>query len=230
MTQLTDDMAPDGTPQGDDMLAAEYVLGVPSLADRLAFEARLRTDPALPAMVTIWENHFAGLDAAFAPVPAPDLLPRIEARLFPLQPASGTSRLSSFWPRLIGGLVLAGVVVVAVLSLQPDLAPGTPDMVATLAGEGQALVFTASYDADTDALTVTRTAGPVAAAGQDYELWVIGASGVPVSLGVMQAGIASVTLADLRPDFVLAVSLEAVGGSTTGAPATVLVTGAVTAL
>ncbi len=226
MTQTTVDLAPDGTPEGDDLLAAEYVLGTLPLTDRMAFEARLRTDAGLARRLDRWEAHFAPLNEDYATVPAANLLPQIEARLFP-RPAR---RRLPFWSGLLGGLVTVGLIVVALSQLLPGPAPETPDLVATLAGAGQPLVYAASYDTETDVLTVKRTAGEPAGPGHDHELWVIGTAGVPVSLGVIAGDTATVTLPDLLPDFVLAVSLEATGGSTTGAPAAVLVTGVVAAL
>ena len=225
MTDSSDHTAPDGTPAGDDLLAAEYVIGTLALAERLAAEARLKAEPALRAKVAWWEAHFAGLNDSYTDVAAPNLLPRIEARLFPVAPR----RRFSLWQGILGAALAAGLVL-AVVQFAPGPTPAVPDLVATLAGEGQPLVFAASYDIETAALNVTRSSGPAPAAGQDYELWVIGASGVPASLGVIPGDRITVTLPDLQADFVLAVSLEAAGGSTTGAPATVLVAGPVTKL
>ena len=228
MSVTSDHMAPDGMPPDDNLQAAEYVIGSLPLAERMAFEARLKAEPALMRLVASWESSFEPMNDSYAEVSAPDLLPAIEARLFPV--AAKPHRLP-FWSGLFGGLVAAGIMVaVAVQFLHGPAPEVVPDLVATLAGEGQPLVFAASYDIETAALNVTRSSGPAPAAGQDYELWVIGASGVPASLGVIPGDGISVTLPDLQADFVLAVSLEAAGGSTTGAPATVLVTGPVTKL
>ena len=223
MSNPSDDMAPDGSRASDDLQAAEYVLGTLSLSERLGFEARMKTDPGLTRMVGQWEAHFAALNGEYAEIPAPNLLPRIEARLFPV----AERRSFGLWRGLLGALVAASILA-AVLLVLPSHAPVAPDLVATLAGEGQSLIFAAGYDLETGALTVTHTAGGAAGADQDYELWVIGASGVPASLGVITAGSVTIHLADLRPGFVLAVSLEAKGGSTNGAPTTVLVAGPVT--
>lgn len=220
--------APDGIPPDDNLQAGEFVIGTLPLAERMAFEARLKLEPALMRMVTAWENHFEGLNDGYADVPAPDLMPAIEARLFPVAPRP---RRLPFWSGLLGGLVAAGIVIAVTLQFLPGPQPvSAPDLVATLAGEGQAVVFTASYDIETAELTITQTAGLPPAEGKDYELWVIGASGVPVAVGVMPGPSGVMTLPELKPDFVLAISLEAKGGSTTGAPDVVLVTGPATAL
>ncbi|WP_304618058.1 hypothetical protein [Paracoccus sp. (in: a-proteobacteria)] len=66
----------------DSIAAAEYVLGVTDLADRSAFEMRMKRSASLWQMVAEWESRLAGMNAEFRAMPAPDLLPGIEARLF----------------------------------------------------------------------------------------------------------------------------------------------------
>ena len=229
MSVTSDHSAPDGSPPTDDLLAGEYVIGTLPLSERMAFEARLKAEPALQALAEGWEAHFAALNDSYAEAPAPNLLPRIEARLFPVAPAPRRS-LFALWPGILGGLV-AGVLVLAVAwQYLPQPGIGQPDLVAHLAGEGQDVVFDVSYNAETDEMKLIQVAGTAAPDGKDYEMWVIGASGVPVSLGVIPAGGGTMNVPDLQPDFVLAVSLEAKGGSVTGAPALVLVSGPVVSL
>lgn len=66
----------------DEIAAAEYVLGVTDAAERAAFEAQMRAEPSLGMLVVEWELRFAGMNMAYAPMPAPDLFPLIESRLF----------------------------------------------------------------------------------------------------------------------------------------------------
>ena len=232
MSGTSDHSAPDGIPPTDNLLAGEYVIGTLPLAERMAFEARLKAEPALQALAAGWEAQLSVLNDDYAAVPAPDLLPRIEARLFPV--AAPRRSLFALWPGILGGLVAGALVLALAWQFLPEPGPGPgplqPDLVAHLAGEGQTLAFDVSYDADTDEMTLVQVAGDPPPEGQVYEFWVIGTSGVPVSLGVIPRGTARMTVPDLRADFVLAVSLEARGGSTTGAPALVLVTGPVTSL
>jgi anti-sigma-K factor RskA len=202
----------------DLVLAGEYVLGVLDLSERLAVQGRIKGDQTFARLVEIWENHFAGLNAAYIEVKAPNLMPKIEARLFPQE-----RRSRSWFGWLAGGLVAAGLLGAVLLTL-PSSQPATP--VATLAAEAQALQFAAAYDGEN--LTLTRTGGEAPAAGQDYELWLIVGSDAPVSLGLASAVETTRALPGLPAGAVLAVSLEPTGGSTTGAPTgPVLVTGAV---
>ncbi len=230
---LIDDL---GGGDADDALAGEYVLGVLDLADRTAVERRMASDPVFAARVTKWEAQFSGLDPSFAKAPAPNLLPQIEARLFGLpetRRSKGAAGAAVWWLKLIAGGGLAAAVAVAALFLvsSPQLpsAPTGPVLTVTLAGEGSPLVFAARYDANTGALTVERTGGTPAEAGQVHELWLIAGQAAPVPLGLIDAGPLTRTLPDLPEGAVLAVSLEPAGGSTTGAPTgPVLVTGVVT--
>lgn len=191
----------------DEAQAAEYVLGLPDLAERMALEARIKADPCFAALVTAWETRLAGLNDGFDPVPAPDLLPQIEARLFPAAPRP--ARRSLFWllAPLAAALVLAAVFFVT---------PREAVLVATLQTEDAALTYEARYQGDT--LTITRVAGTAAAAGQVHELWIIAPDAAPVSLGLLADAPLSVAYPVPPKGWTLAVSLEPAGGSPTGQP------------
>lgn len=190
-------------------LAAEYVLGTLPLAERLQAERLIASDTAFAALVADWQTRLAPLNDAFGDVPpSPDLLPRIEARLFPSPPAAARWRMPFF-----GALAAAVAAFVLVVYW-----PTSPHRVitATLAGEDQSLVVAARFDPDAGQLTFTRAQGPGAGEGKDYELWVIPAGQPAVSLGVLRDNDLTVQLASLPPGTTLAVTLEQTGGSPTG--------------
>ncbi|MFN4131318.1 MAG: anti-sigma factor domain-containing protein [Paracoccaceae bacterium] len=194
----------------DDALAAEYVLGVLALPDRMAAGARMKTDAAFAARVLAWEAHFAPLNAAYANVPVPpDLLPQIESRLFPRRAA-----LHGGWRLWLAGAVTASVVGLGVVLLMPPSAPGT--VIASLGTDGAALVYEARHDGTH--LRVTRVAGTPAPEGQTHELWVIVPGAAPVSLGLLGTDPLDVEYPRPPAGWVLAVSVEPAGGSPTGAP------------
>lgn len=218
---MTDDL-PHSPLDEDDALAAEYVLGVLALAERMAVEARVRNDSAFAARVTAWENRLAGLNDGYGDIPAPDLMPKIEARLFP-QPAKARRGLFGW---LAGALAAAVVAVAAVVLLQP--APPAP-VIATLGEADAPLRFEARFDGA--AITVTRVAGTPAPAGQVQEVWIIAPDAAPVSLGLLEGESLSVHYPQAPAGWTLAVSLEPAGGSPTGAPTgPVLATGTITEL
>ena len=200
------------TPQdADDALAAEYVLGVQDLSDRAATETRIKRDPAFADLVTDWENRFAGLNDGFEEARAPNLLPRIEARLFPAAKSARPARLPVMrW--LSGAAFAAALVLVGVATLVPP----RPDLVAVLATADNRLSYeVASYG---DRLQITRVAGVPAVEGQVHELWVIAPGAAPVSLGLLAEGPLVVTYPTPPAGWVLAVSVEPTGGSPIGQP------------
>jgi anti-sigma-K factor RskA len=203
----------------DDALAAEYVLGVPDLSERLALEARIKADPAFADLVDDWVQCLSPLNDAYPETPAPDLLPRIEARIFPVarQQSRGT-----LW-RWLAGVALAATLVVAAVA---TLTPPEPMLVATLATEDTRLSYEVRSFGDT--LQVTRVAGVPAVAGQVHELWVIAPGAAPVSLGLLQDQPLSIRYPAPPAGWTLAVSIEPAGGSPTGAPTGPVILSAVT--
>lgn len=194
--------------EDDDALAAEYVLGVQDLAERAQVAARINADAAFAARVAAWETRLAGLNEGFPEVPPPaDLLPRIEARLFPQPPARSRRGLPWLLAPLAAVLVLAAVLL---------WVPRQGALVATLQTEDAALVYEARAAAGV--LTVTRVAGRPAAAGQVHELWLIAPGAAPVSLGLLADAPLAVEYPVPPRGWTFAVSIEPAGGSPTGAP------------
>jgi anti-sigma-K factor RskA len=198
--------------EADDALAAEYVLGVLDLAARAEAETRIKRDPDFAAMVTGWEFHLGGLNDGFDEAPAPNLLPQIEARLFPQAPPPAKARfgLNFGW---LSGAALAAVLALATIT---TLAPPRPEMVATLATADNRLSYRVTHFGDT--LQVTRVAGVPAVAGQVHELWIIAPDAGPVSLGLLEDKPLVITYPTPPEGYVLAVSVEPTGGSPTGQP------------
>jgi anti-sigma-K factor RskA len=201
----------------DDLLAAEYVLGtLPGDARRAAAE-RIAVDGAFAARVAEWESRLSPLNAGYADGAVPDLLPRIEAELF--GPAAtgvagrGRRTLASWRAPFLAGLAVALVLLAVV---QFGTAPGRVLEAELAEGEG-ALRFAARWDEATGELALTRVAGAAAPDGQDYELWQIGADGVPRSLGLLRGTVTELSAA-LDPGVTLAISLEPAGGSPAAVP------------
>ncbi|MDQ0318787.1 anti-sigma-K factor RskA [Pararhizobium capsulatum DSM 1112] len=224
-----------GDSQRDEVIAGEYVLGVLSTDDRRKVEARIVLDSNFAAMVNRWQTNLSSFDNAYEAVtPRPKVYATIERRLFD-QPAptetSGLWNSLAFW-RVLTGLALAGLAAIAVLESVTFTAPQPPTaapILAELSSEGNAVALFASYDPTHGKLTIT----PVAAnqpEPRSLEVWMIEDGSAPKSLGVLpQSGEGEISIAPemaqkLGAGVTLAVSLEPVGGSATGAP-----TGAVVA-
>jgi anti-sigma-K factor RskA len=194
----------------DEVLAGEYVLGTLTPSDRISVEGRLRVDPRFAARIARWEADLSALNGGYAEVPAPDVLKKIEARLFPVQRRSRVFPLFQF---------LAGGVTAAVLLVFLELTfPGmrAPQQIATLTDQRGALSFHAVYDGKL--LRVERTSGAAPEAGQSYEVWLIDGENPPKSLGLLRDMALTRLKTGLLADMTLAVSLEPETGSATGAP------------
>ncbi len=158
---MTDELTPY---EEDEVLAAEYVLGLLTRAEGRAFEERLSVDPGFRDLYARWAAHFTSLFENVAPVAPPArVLAAIQARLFPRE-ARG------FWRRLgllpaLAGAVLAAVVVLTLVNLDTLLPSGPqgPVYTAAIAAEDRSLVVRAAFDVATGTLTLERTAGDVAA-------------------------------------------------------------------
>lgn len=187
-------MSPADPPDdADDLLAAEYVLGVLDARARRDAARRAEVDGAFAARVQAWEARLSPLNAAYPEVALPDLLPRIEARLFPARPRRR-------WVWAAGGVLAAGLALAVVLWPQPV------PQARLVAGE---LVVSVRLQAG---LLDLRRSGPSAGEDRDYQLWAIGADGVPRSLGLLRGESLTVPT-DLQPGVTLAISLEPLGGA-----------------
>lgn len=189
----------------DEAEAAEFVLGVQDLAERAATEARIKRDPAFAALVVAWENRMAGLNDDYAEAPAPDLLPKIEARLFPRAPSA--RRRGPLWQWLSGAVMAVAVVLVGLALVVPP----KPDLVALLSTADARLAYEIRHFGEE--LQVTRVAGGPAVAGRVHELWLIAPGASPVSLGLLEDPTLVVPYPRPPEGWTLAISIEPAGGS-----------------
>ncbi len=197
--------------EADDALAAEYVLGVQDLPERIATEARIKAEAAFAALVLDWENRLSGLNDEFAEAPAPNLLPKLEARLFPAPPTAPASRFD-LWRWLSGIVVATSLILVAIAVV----APPQPALLAVLATTDNRLAYEVRSFGDT--LRVTRVAGVPAVEGQVHELWVIAPGATPVSLGLLEEAPLVIKYPAPPAGWSIAVSVEPSGGSPIGQP------------
>ncbi len=211
-----------------DALAAQYVAGTLRGGAKRRFESLLSGHPALRRAVNAWQDRLMPLTAVLPPeAPPPAVWRGIERRLWP---AAAAGRLP-WWQRLslwrgFAALTTAAAVALAVLVVTP---PVQPPVVIVLQGTGKAApaaaTFVASLSGDGRAL-VTRPLQPVSVqADRVLELWAVPPQGTPRSLGLISAnGTTVVPRGKLQASLIkgdtaaLAVSLEPPGGSPTGAP------------
>lgn len=214
--------------EGDDLTAAEYVLGVLPQDERRQAERRIDTDPAFARLVDAWEVRLAPMASAYEEAePSAGLKQAIDRRLF--GGAEIAAAGSGFWNSLIFWRGLAGAALAALLLMLaiPALVPPgqTPGerLVASLAHDDTDVHYFVVYDGRTADIGLSHVTG-ARAEDRDFELWVIQGNNPPVSLGVIPVGSnVHLTAAErvrraIETGAVFAISLEPQGGSPTGQP------------
>jgi len=218
-----------GEPPDDDLLAAEYVLGVLPPAERLRLEARLRNEPAFALKVAGWIESLHPLTEEVAPVAPPKALrKRIERRAFAEEGVVEGGFWSSLglWRGLTGlttALAVAAIAYIAVERPWEGSAAPAQTLVAALQASSDSPTFLASYDRDSGALSIRAVAG-ARERQRVPELWLIAPGDAPRSLGVIpptgqgRFAVQPALQQAVNPAATLAISLEPPGGSPTGAP------------
>jgi anti-sigma-K factor RskA len=207
----------------DDILAAEYALGLLDEAEAQAVQVRARTDGPLSLRIAWWRDQLAPLAGEVAtPAPA-GVWRKIEAQL----PGNDNSiSLMQRWRAAAVAAMSVAAALVLYIGMRPLPAPvvvsAPAPMMAALSGDKGAVVAV-SYDATSGKLIVAPTT--LDPGKGDAELWVIPDGGKPHSLGVVNAKLAQphmVPQADrifMQPGATVAITQEIKGGSPTGAPA-----------
>lgn len=223
-------LAEDNGPErgGDDLLAAEYVLGVLANDERQIASRRVDTESAFARLVDTWEVYFSPLANTYAAVEPPaSVKVAIDRRLFPSTPARSAEPRTGLWASLgfWRGLAAAALAALAIYIAVPYVSPPVEQerLVASLAADGSDVKYLVVYDAARHDVGLSHVSGE-RAAGKDFELWMIEGNNKPVSMGVIPAGAAThLTVSPavqqkLAQGAVLAVSVEPTGGSPTGQP------------
>lgn len=217
-----------------DALAQQYATGTLRAGARRRFEALLPGHPQLRNAVAAWQERLMPLSASLPPqVPPARVWAGIERRLWPERSEAGQTP-AGWWQRLATWRAWSALATLATVGLALALAlPGAalPPVVVVLQGTGGAggavgaNSIVASVSADGRAL-VARPLLPVSLqADRVLELWSVPPQGAPRSLGLIAADGSTVVTRQRLPASLLkggtaalAVSLEPLGGSPTGAP------------
>jgi anti-sigma-K factor RskA len=223
MKRALDDTMPEG---GDDLIAAEYVLGVLTGAERGAAAERVRNERGFARLVDQWTIRLSPLDDAYEDsAPPASVKKALDGKLF----AGSASSAPGFWQSLHLWRALAiGATAVAAVAIVPSLRQADPEvaqlppiiapMQATDTGEVR---FVALYQPGSDEIRISRVKAEKGA-DKDYELWLVDDGAKPVSMGVIPDQ-GEVRL-KVKPELVklidsgdaFAVSVEQTGGSPTG--------------
>lgn len=204
-------------PPGDDLQAAEYVLGVLDTDARRAAQSRIEAEPAFAGLVAEWEQRFASLIAQIDPADVPaHIWPRLRTRLgwSPMEGGrDGLMQSVGFW-RGATAAALATAAVLAIVALvrppmpgpqpgpepivttptpaeptpaEPAPASEQPKPVVVLARDDGQPGWLAAVDAAGGAITMVPIPSPAQPDGRVGELWLIPAGGAPQSLGFVSS-------------------------------------------
>ncbi|RZT36609.1 anti-sigma factor [Cupriavidus agavae] len=214
-----------------DQLAAEYVLGTLSAAQREAVDWRMRADPGFARRVADWDARLHPLTALAEPVTPPAALwPRIAASIgLRTQTLASPGRTSNWWSAvpLWRGLALgatACTIALAVLLGSQVLAPPPGLRYVVVLAEPRDKTPGWLIQASSDRkLSLVSLASQAAPSGRSLQFWTKADDWAgPVSLGLVRPGqpleIPIDKLPPLQPNQLFEITLEPPAGSPTGRP------------
>ena len=208
-------------PEDLETLAAEHALGVLDSPEREAAQRRELTDPAFATAVDDWRARLARLLDALAPVAPPEgIWPRILRQLGETANVveMRLRRSLAIW-RGVAGVAACIAAALAVVVVMPRPEKSAPVMTSKLDSSATgAVVFVALMD-PAHHRVILQPVSIAATPGRSPELWLI-SNGKPIALGVATFDKPVQLRLSEKPTGteVLAVSIEPVGGSPTGAP------------
>jgi anti-sigma-K factor RskA len=200
-----------------DRLAAEYVLGTLTGGARRRFDALLPAHPALRQAVSGWERRLLPMALKAETVqPAPRVWSAIEGQLGWTPPAKASSLRLRFWQAFAAVATVAAVVLGTTTHNGLTEAPMIVVLHATKGPE----TLVAGLSPDRQQISIQPLQKVSLTSDQSLELWALKKDGPPASLGVIASDkLTAINKHALPKDTKgLAVSLEPLGGSPTGAP------------
>ena len=204
-----------------DRLAAEYVLGTLTGGARRRFDALLPAHPTLRHAVAGWEKRLLPMALKAEPVqPAQAVWSAIEGKLGWAAPAAASKTSSlrlRFWQAFAAVATVAAVVLGT--STRAPVSTEAPMIVVLHATKGTETLV-AGLSPDRHELSIQPLQKVSLTSDQSLELWALKKDGPPTSLGVIASDkLTALSKKTLPKDTKgLAVSLEPLGGSPTGAP------------
>lgn len=213
-------------------LAGEYVLGTLQLTEHAAFAARIAADRETALAVRAWERLLAPLASGIPEeVPPPALWPAILARLGTTEPLPANDNRLRRWRAIAATMAGVAAALIVVQFAQPPrtrvvtrtvaaAVPAAEKWLAALNPKGSETAVVLTLDATTgqvEAHSIKLTAP----AARNLELWWIANGAPPKAVGLLdpaRAFTARLQQPGQLQGGLFAVSVEPVGGSTTGAP------------
>ena len=211
------------TPEDQNILAAEFALGLLEDDELADAQARLRTDSDFAAEVADWEISFAQVADGLEPiVPSASIKKALMGRLFDGASERGFSFTRWLWPvTTLAALLVAAMLLVTDIT-GPDQNSG-PFYTAEIASAEGDFRVVAVVDKSTNEVILTKTLGG-APEGRQLQVWAHGPGEPAESVGLWAPGATTIRLplppriAAVTGVLTLGMSEEPPGGSTTGGP------------
>lgn len=209
----------------DDILAAEFAIGLLDPAEAAVVQDRARMDAPLSLRIAWWRDQLSPLVDSSAAEPPQHIWRGIERRL---AANDNALRLVSRWRTAAVAAMSVAAALMVYIGVTPTPQPvvvtrtvaAPAPMVAMLTGQGGTQIALVVNDRGH-----LRTNPASLEPGKLYpELWIIPADGKPRSLGVFDANarsahsVAPAMQKMMAEGMTFAVSLEPLGGSPTGLP------------
>jgi len=211
----------------DDIIAAEFALGLLSDEEGETVRRRAQGDVVLSLRIAWWRDQLAPLVAEAEATPPDRLWSRIEGRL----PGNDNNlSLMQRWRAAAVSAMAVAAALVVFVGTRPAAPPVVPPVVpaasaplmATLTDPKTASVVAVNYDGVSGALQIAPTVLDRGAG--DVELWIIPEDGLPRSLGVIDArapaahSVPAESRRFVHAGATFAITQEVRGGSPTGKP------------
>lgn len=212
-----------------DELARRYVLGTLRGPARRRLQSRAQSDFRLRRAIEAWEERLAALAWSLPPETPSDLTwPRVAGLLGFAQAQPG--RRQGAWAAVAAAFAMLAIVMTVgwwqSTQVPPQVVTETvvetvreEIAVALVEGEDGNAIWLASLRPQTAVIDVRVLNAPEPRPDADYQLWLLGEDGTPISLGLLpQSGAVRLSMdqaaiAALADSELVAVSLEPPGGS-----------------
>lgn len=203
-----------------DELAAQYALGTLRGPARRRFERLCQDDPSASLALRRWEDRLLDLTSHILPAhPSALVWPRIRQRIHEDRGRTSRSWITLQWAAAAGIAALVTTILWWTMVLPME-------HVVTIVDQQQSQLWRIESRRDRAELRVAALPALSRDAAHAYELWALPPQpdGAPVSLGLLpQSGRRDLRLSDaqrvaLTAAEQVAISLEPLGGSPTGAP------------
>jgi anti-sigma-K factor RskA len=204
-------------PPSDDLLAAEWVLGVVDSSQRRNLQSRVDSERSFAERVAYWERRFAPwLHDIEAVEPPARVWTKICQRLGWAEAgsSSGLWGTLNFWRTVAALSLLVAIVSIGLLLQRPAQLQTQGQAVTALLHDDGSAAWVVSIDRTHGTVAVVPVPSPPDAQGRTPELWVIPAGKAPMWVASVSTNRSSTVTVpnDVRPGLVpgsvLAVSLE----------------------